>query len=380
MSRLDPVAPAIDKTRIQPETSISSVDITKERLDAALSSIDKTKTQPEVSVSSLDKAKQQVNLEVSSKDKRKEETGPTANDRIPAILGSALNFAVQDSLKKITQKQQSTGTSTVQKEQLNLNDAPKQKNSPDQDLQKISPGQNLELIAPKKSDSSNLEAAAKQQSQIQTGSTQEDGVSRLGFVILAPKYINGTTIFTRRISLDRVVPLKKWDPEEEILTHIHIKKSGGTSLDEAIVNSTAHQCKMRCANNLGDAVKPRTYTCTGIYKALCRDHFDWNMVIEGQKAGYKMAPITIMRHPVARAVSHFFYLQTVLGREDEDHYNESVLLNYDGITEFLSDFNVMLRFRHLWFDGSVGTFRANETAHIRAVRFSQAIICTQGYF
>ena len=266
-------------------------------------------------------------------------------------------------------------TSIVAESLSNEKTVSKQFNSPNygtplsQDSQKLSQGLKPEETAAKKDGSLLYGAASKQQDQVRDDSLKFEmgpklddssmsgaSGSKLGFVTLEPKFLNGTVIFRKKINLDKVVPLKIWDPEKEILTNIHVHKSGGTSLDEAIVNSTIRDCRMRCATNLMDATRARGYTCVTIPRALCRDHFDWTLVAESQAAGYKMAPIIMMRNPVARAVSHFFYLQSVVGRDDEEAFDDSVLLNYDNIKEFLSDYGVMLHFRRLWFDGSVRIF------------------------
>lgn len=182
---------------------------------------------------------------------------------------------------------------------------------------------------------------------------RKDLISSEGNLNLSLKDIDGFTILRKAISLEDVLPLRKWNPEEEVLTFIHIQKAGGSSFQSALMRSKVTQdCTVKCVANAKGLMSFKTRAaCPNIKPAVCNKHFDWTVVTEGEQNGFQMAPLILFRDPVMRAVSHFHFFQTLtLARGHK--------MQCQNVTEYLADRDSMLDTRHLWFDGSVSLTHA----------------------
>lgn len=123
----------------------------------------------------------------------------------------------------------------------------------------------------------------------------------------------------KRISWEQgVVP--KWD-KTKYLAFIHIGKNGGTSFDSTLA--------------------PIVRNLSGRY--IGRQHFDWS-----QLSLYPVSDVVLMlRDPVSRAISHFYFSRTLSWTKDSEIRNES-------LWEYLHDPRTMLETRDVWQDGQAG--------------------------
>ena len=115
---------------------------------------------------------------------------------------------------------------------------------------------------------------------------------------------------------------QKWD-NKSVIMFIHIGKSGGTSFDSAIKQWLK-------INQL-----PR-----GLY--FGNRHFDWSVVKEYTKG---TVPITILRHPIDRAISHFNFMKTLKWTRNDQSFQSASL------SEFLFSPKMMQKYRGCWQDG-----------------------------
>ena len=142
-------------------------------------------------------------------------------------------------------------------------------------------------------------------------------------------------------------PLKKWDHQHEILAFIHIVKSGGTSFESTIsLSRTEEACRLRCVDeHTGLRTSSRNIICQRLLPVLC-GHFDWTTVDEMEQMGNQVAPIVLLRDPIKRVVSHFFYSQRRKEMRNNTMRNQT-------FSEFLQDLESMMESRQVWFDGQV---------------------------
>lgn len=116
--------------------------------------------------------------------------------------------------------------------------------------------------------------------------------------------------------------------DKRLLVHLHIGKNGGTSVDR-IGPSLAHQTN-------------RLYIPQG------HMHFDWSFIdkLPQDKA---IDVITMLRNPISRAASQFYYAKTLkwTRRRPIGHMN---------LEEYLNDTNEMMQTRTIWVDGQAATW------------------------
>jgi hypothetical protein len=134
-------------------------------------------------------------------------------------------------------------------------------------------------------------------------------------------------------------------PSWPLLIHLHIGKAGGTSF---------HKTVTHIARTKGYCVPGSPNT-----------HFDWSWIIEQQQLlreeeeeppppllkshpRTKMDVVMMIRDPVARAVSHFYYLKKQEWTADIPRFRNQT------IAEFLQDPETMIRLRDIWQDGQAG--------------------------
>lgn len=111
--------------------------------------------------------------------------------------------------------------------------------------------------------------------------------------------------------------------QQRQLVHLHIGKNGGTSLDSL---------GRRIATESGRRYKGRR-------------HFDWSLIETLPQDTTDV--ITVLRDPVKRAVSHFYYARTL-------PWTQKLHIRDLNLTEYLHDKSEMLRTRSIWFDGQAG--------------------------
>ena len=126
----------------------------------------------------------------------------------------------------------------------------------------------------------------------------------------------------------------KCNPSNKCLVHLHIGKNGGTSVDKIG----------------GEIRKERAY--------VGGKHFDWSF-IQGRIGMEKVDVILMLRDPVKRSLSHFYFTQQVYG---------SPKIKSATLAQFLKDPGFLLEERGIWQDGQAavswltGTHIANWCA------------------
>jgi len=115
----------------------------------------------------------------------------------------------------------------------------------------------------------------------------------------------------------------KNNSHKRLLVHLHIGKNGGTSMD------TIGPSLVRHSNHsyIGDR------------------HFDWSFI--DKLPQHKVDVITMLRNPVSRAVSHFYFSQTL-------KWTRKRKLRHYSLDEYLHDKEELLATRTIWRDGQAG--------------------------
>lgn len=111
--------------------------------------------------------------------------------------------------------------------------------------------------------------------------------------------------------------------QDHLLVHLHIGKNGGTSLDSL---------GRRLATETGRQFKGHA-------------HFDWSAIESLPPKTTDV--ITMLRNPVNRAVSHYYFARTLSWTRGRPIRNMT-------LTEYLQDKAEMLQTRTIWFDGQAG--------------------------
>ena len=108
---------------------------------------------------------------------------------------------------------------------------------------------------------------------------------------------------------------------------LHIGKSGGTSFNALM---------RRVAKELDEK----------FFGTECgRCHFDWSYI--DKNFGLDAKVLTIFRHPVDRAISHFNYAKRT-------PWTDGMKIRGQTMEEYLNDFDSMLETRTIWMDGQAG--------------------------
>jgi hypothetical protein len=121
-------------------------------------------------------------------------------------------------------------------------------------------------------------------------------------------------------------------PHEETLlkgkmAFLHIGKAGGSSFD--LIGK-------KLANQAG-------------YAYIGHKHFDWSYVEKKYgTVGKDVEVVTILRQPVARAISHYYFTKRLKWVESSPYFVKQ------NLTEFLHDRHALLEFRDIWQDGQAG--------------------------
>ncbi len=210
-------------------------------------------------------------------------------------------------------------------------------------------------------------------------------------VIVSPKFSNGSLVVHKNVSRYWNQPFRKWNGTSEVLASIHIPKTGGSSLDQALNNAVLvhsdsdfsnkpspgikYSCRMQCIKDLPQPQDPflgkdcdkmkNSFCCfTATKPIVCGRHFDWSLVQEGRRKGFNMAPLIMFRHPVDRVLSHFYHTKYIDDREWK--------MKHQNLSEYLSDITSMMESRFIWFDGEV---RPKAFCKIQAQIIS-GLLCT----
>ena len=138
--------------------------------------------------------------------------------------------------------------------------------------------------------------------------------------------------------------LRKWDYENEIIAFMHIGKNGGTSFRSGLMKAPQDSgCKLKGTNNV---MKQETHKCPGSVPCVCNKHYDWTVIDDLESRKVKVASLALLRNPVKRSVSHFYFAQTL-------PWTKGTVMREQSITQYLQDPESMLNTRDVWQDGQV---------------------------
>ena len=126
-------------------------------------------------------------------------------------------------------------------------------------------------------------------------------------------------------SLPLFPPARK--ESKQPLVFMHIGKSGGTSFNEVM---------RRVAKDLG-----RKFV--GTECGAC--HFDWSYI--DKRFGFDANVLTMFRHPIDRAISHFNYAKRFF-------WTEEMKIRGPTMEDYLNDLELMHKTRTIWMDGEAG--------------------------
>ena len=117
---------------------------------------------------------------------------------------------------------------------------------------------------------------------------------------IVPKDTKGHIILNKSIKALWQEPLRLWDYKNEMLTHIHIVKTSGTSFDYSLLKSLHKDgCGITCPVpnkfkifilQLGNG------TCPSVLNSYCCNHFDWTQVKELEESGIQTGTGQEMLH------------------------------------------------------------------------------------
>ena len=155
---------------------------------------------------------------------------------------------------------------------------------------------------------------------------------------------DGHVILEKRIDKLWQQPLHKWNYRKEVLFFMHIVKSSGTSLGHSLRQSYHNDgCHVSCTHSFKQLANQ---TCASDLKVHCGGHFDWGQVDKLEEAELKTAPITLIRNPVDRAVSHFYYVH-------QKPWYKHMKMYHQNFSDYIRNPESMMQSRHVWFDGQV---------------------------
>ena len=158
------------------------------------------------------------------------------------------------------------------------------------------------------------------------------------------KDINGHVILNKSVKYLWQQPLKKWNYQNEMLMFIHVPKCSGTSFSRSLMRSKHKDgCKIKCKPGY-EQIQNRT--CPSTLTSWCFKHFDWTEVEKVESYGTKTAPIVVLRDPIDRFVSDFYYSRKMFYTSDCKMRNQT-------LSEYLADPDSMLECQGIWFDGHV---------------------------
>ena len=186
--------------------------------------------------------------------------------------------------------------------------------------------------------------------------------------------------------------LRKFDPRREAMVFMHIGKAAGTSFRDALlgqqrtdhchytpekgqiaytavpvqagagrrqgrhgggvrerrwseVKETVAQLTEAATHGKNWSQEPAPSRCSIL--CFCKDHFDWSPIEPLYRAGVGLAPVSVMRDPVQRAISHFYFCKTL-------PWTAGMRIRSQTLSEYLADPESMLETRDVWQDGQAG--------------------------
>ena len=138
--------------------------------------------------------------------------------------------------------------------------------------------------------------------------------------------------------------LIKWDYENESIAFMHIGKNGGTSFRGGLTKAQQDNgCRLK---SVGSVAKQEKHPCPGPVPCVCNRHYDWTVIDDLESRGVKVATFALLRHPVKRATSHFYFAQTL-------PWTKQAAIRKQSLSQYLADPHSMLDTRDVWQGGQV---------------------------
>ena len=138
--------------------------------------------------------------------------------------------------------------------------------------------------------------------------------------------------------------LRKWNYENESIAFMHIGKNGGTSFRGGLTKAQQDNgCRLK---SVGSVAKQERHPCPGMVPCVCNRHYDWTVIDDLESRGVKVATVALLRHPVKRATSHFYFAQTL-------PWTKQAAIRKQSLSQYLADPHSMLDTRDVWQDGQV---------------------------
>ena len=138
--------------------------------------------------------------------------------------------------------------------------------------------------------------------------------------------------------------LRKWDYEHESMAFMHIGKNGGTSFRAGLTKAKHDNgCRLK---SQGGVARQEKHPCPGQVPCVCNRHYDWTVIDDLKRRGVRVAPVTLLRDPVKRANSHFYFAKTL-------PWTKKAAIRNQSLKQYLSDPQSMLDTRDVWQDGQV---------------------------
>ena len=167
--------------------------------------------------------------------------------------------------------------------------------------------------------------------------------------VIVLKDKEGHVILNKSIKALWEQPLRIWDYKNEMLTHIHVKKTSGAAFDFSLRSSQNKDgCRIKCLfNSSVSEIVIETLgnrTCPSFLNTFYKNHFDWTQVEALEEYGVKTAPVFILRHPAYRTVSHFHQMK-------KKHPPSQIIEK--NFTEYMNDAETMSVTQNFWLDGQV---------------------------
>ena len=149
-----------------------------------------------------------------------------------------------------------------------------------------------------------------------------------------PKHIQKRANSTRPEFLTKpaeLTNLTKFNTKQDTMVFLHIGKAGGTSFDETMLKISKQ---------------------IGLKYIGAHTHFDWNRIESLEKTTNSVKPVTMLRNPVDRTISHYLYHSdcTVCDPKTYKVWKDE-FENHTDIEEYFTNYEIMMKTRSFWADG-----------------------------
>ena len=179
----------------------------------------------------------------------------------------------------------------------------------------------------------NVQYIHKESNIIICPETVENYINSTG--LLKPENFDNPHLSSKPIKLTK---LPKFDKKQDTMVFLHIGKAGGTSFDKTM-NSISRKLSLKYIGNR---------------------HFDWDYIEQLKKSPKQtttIKPVTILRNPVDRAISNYFFHAdcSTCQHEQWKEWREE-LENHVEIEEYFTNPKIMMKTHEFWNDGQAAVW------------------------